>query len=37
MPEQKLYIADDNSEFADYLSTVAIRLGWTVEVCKNGN
>jgi CheY-like chemotaxis protein len=37
MPEQKLYIADDNSEFADYLTTVAIRLGWTVEVCKNGN
>jgi CheY-like chemotaxis protein len=37
MPEQKLYIADDNSEFADYLTTVAKRLGWTVEVCKNGN
>jgi CheY-like chemotaxis protein len=37
MPEQKLYIADDNSEFAEYLTTVASRLGWTVEVCKNGN
>jgi CheY-like chemotaxis protein len=37
MPEQKLYIADDNSEFAEYLTTVASRLGWTVETCTNGN
>jgi CheY-like chemotaxis protein len=37
MPERKLYIADDNFEFAEYLMTVARRLGWTVQTCSNGN
>ena len=37
MPKQKLYIADDNTEFAEYLRTVAERLGWEVETCSNGN
>lgn len=37
MPKQKLYIADDNIEFAEYLRTVAERLGWVVETCSNGN
>ncbi|MFT6649486.1 response regulator [Pseudophaeobacter arcticus] len=37
MSERKLYIADDNFEFAEYLMTVAQRLGWTVQTCSNGN
>lgn len=37
MPKKKLYIADDNIEFAEYLRTVAERSGWEVETCLNGN
>lgn len=37
MPERKLYIADDNFEFSEYLTTVAERQGWKVETCTNGN
>lgn len=37
VPVSKLYIADDNSDFADYLATVAQRQGWSVEICANGN
>ena len=37
MPERKLYIADDNFEFAEYLTTVAERQGWKFETCTNGN
>ncbi|MEP2715784.1 response regulator [Pseudophaeobacter sp.] len=37
MPDRKLYIADDNSEFVEYLTTVSTRLGWEVETCSNGN
>ena len=33
---QKLYIADDNLEFAQYLAVVAEAEGWSVEVCENG-
>jgi CheY-like chemotaxis protein len=32
----QLYIADDNVEFAAFLSTVAKSEGWSVEVCTNG-
>lgn len=31
-----LYIADDNLEFAEFLSIVSRRAGWTVEICENG-
>lgn len=37
MPERKLYIADDNFEFVEYLQAVASRAGWQVETCGNGN
>ncbi|WP_294224878.1 response regulator [uncultured Shimia sp.] len=33
---QKLYIADDNVEFAEYLAHVATRDGWETEICSNG-
>lgn len=33
---QKLYIADDNVEFAEYLAHVATRDGWEAEICSNG-
>ncbi|GAA6189557.1 response regulator [Litorivita sp. NS0012-18] len=33
---QKLYIADDNLEFAKYLASVAEAEGWCVELCANG-
>lgn len=32
----KLYIADDNVEFAQYLATVAEGQGWAVDICENG-
>lgn len=32
----QIYIADDNTEFANYLATVAQRDGWETEVCANG-
>lgn len=37
VPVSKLYIADDNADFAGYLATVAERQGWSVEICANGN
>lgn len=36
MVTRKLYIADDNSDFAAYLSNVASGQDWEVEVCANG-
>lgn len=36
MAMSKLYIADDNSDFAEYLSVVASRQDWDVEICANG-
>ncbi|WP_412552355.1 response regulator [Shimia sp. MIT1388] len=33
---QKLYIADDNVEFAEYLAHVATQDGWDVQICSNG-
>ncbi|SMP12285.1 response regulator [Shimia sagamensis] len=33
---QKVYIADDNVEFAEYLAHVATRHGWDAEICSNG-
>ncbi|UWP94691.1 response regulator [Aliiroseovarius crassostreae] len=33
---KQLYIADDNSDFALFLKTVAERDGWSVVVCANG-
>lgn len=33
---KKLYIADDNMEFAEYLSTVAVREGWETIISENG-
>ncbi|WP_421703117.1 response regulator [Aliiroseovarius sp.] len=33
---QRLYIADDNVDFANYIATVAQREGWQVEICANG-
>ena len=32
----QLYIADDNLDFAQFIATVAMREGWQVEVCENG-
>ncbi len=32
----RLYIADDNVEFAHFCAEVARREGWTVTVCGNG-
>ena len=32
-----LYVADDNTEFAEYCAEVARREGWTVEVSQNGS
>ena len=32
----RLYIADDNLEFARFCEGVATRSGWTVSVCGNG-
>lgn len=32
----KIYIADDNAEFAEFLATVAKRENWTVVLCSNG-
>ncbi|MGR3620912.1 response regulator [Pseudophaeobacter sp.] len=37
MTDKKLYIAEDNLEFSDYLATVAKREGWLVETCVNGD
>ncbi|PYG31640.1 response regulator [Pelagimonas varians] len=31
-----IYVADDNTEFAEFLATVARREGWTVSLCSNG-
>lgn len=31
-----IYVADDNTEFAEFLATVAKREGWTVSLCSNG-
>lgn len=31
-----LYIADDNTDFAKYVATVARSGGWTVVTCENG-
>lgn len=33
---KQLYIADDNAEFAEFLSTVAQRGGWAVNISANG-
>lgn len=33
---KQLYIADDNEEFSQYLSTVAHQEGWSVSVSANG-
>jgi len=33
---KQLYIADDNEDFAQYLSTVAQQGGWTVNISSNG-
>ncbi len=32
----KLFIADDNVEFANYLANVANGEGWQTEICQNG-
>lgn len=32
----RLYVADDNAEFAQFCAEVARREGWTVTVCING-
>mgnify|MGYP000092770796 FL=1 len=32
----QIYIADDNIDFAEYLSAVAQREGWKSEICING-
>lgn len=32
----KLYVADDNTDFAEYIATVASRQDWDVEICANG-
>jgi CheY-like chemotaxis protein len=32
----KVIIADDNSDFVSYVSTVCRRAGWDVETCQNG-
>lgn len=33
---KQLYIADDNEDFAQYLSTVAQQGGWVVNISSNG-
>lgn len=33
---KQIYIADDNEEFSQYLSTVAQKEGWAVSVSENG-
>jgi len=32
----QIYIADDNTEFGEYLAAVARMEGWIPEVCSNG-
>ncbi|NIZ61980.1 hypothetical protein DL239_13445 [Sedimentitalea sp. CY04] len=32
----QVYIADDNTDFAEYLAAVAQREGWSSEICFNG-
>ena len=32
----RLFIADDNREFAEFCAEVATRAGWTVCICGNG-
>lgn len=36
MGVHKVYIADDNIEFANFLAAVADKEGWDVEICANG-
>lgn len=36
MHQKKLYIADDNIEFAEFCGTVAEREGWVVSISSNG-
>ncbi|MFY0617455.1 response regulator [Shimia sp.] len=31
-----LYIADDNTDFAEYVATSARRMGWTVDIFSDG-
>ncbi|MBO9406330.1 response regulator [Shimia sp. R9_1] len=34
--KMRLYIADDNADFAEFCSEVAILEGWSVTICQNG-